>query len=98
MIQVKQSKQSIVVNGHAMFSASGSDIVCAGVSSIVFGALNALDYFGELSDSIEINDQRGFISIHFTEYNKQQLLVIETMMIQLKTVEDQFPNYIKIES
>ncbi len=98
MIQVKQSKKTIVVSGHAMFANAGSDIVCAGVSAIVYGALNALDYFGQIDDSIEVNDQKGKISICFADYNKQQLLVIETLMIQLRTVEDQFPDYLKIES
>ncbi len=35
--------RSIDVSGHALFDQYGKDVVCAGVSSVVIGALNALD-------------------------------------------------------
>ena len=34
---------SIQCKGHAGYAESGKDLVCAGVSSILFVALNALD-------------------------------------------------------
>ena len=34
---------SLQCKGHAGYAEAGKDLVCAGVSSILFGALNALD-------------------------------------------------------
>ncbi|MCQ2748385.1 MAG: ribosomal-processing cysteine protease Prp [Mycoplasmoidaceae bacterium] len=39
MIKIIYTDSSISVTGHANFVISGKDIVCAGVSAIILGAL-----------------------------------------------------------
>lgn len=84
----------IEIDDHANFANYGNDVVCAGISSVVFGALNAfVDY--HLSDGrIVIAD--SFIKINLIEDNDIQV-VANTLLIQLKTIKESYPDYIKIE-
>lgn len=85
----------IEIDDHANFAEYGNDVVCAGISSIVFGALNAFVYY-KLSDSrIIIND--SFIRINLIEDNDIQIIA-QTLLIQLETIKQSYPDYIKIEN
>ena len=48
------------VSGHAEYDESGRDLICASVSSIVFGFMNALD---ALNEDIEIKQLTTSINI-----------------------------------
>lgn len=85
---------SIEIDGHSNFSNYGNDVVCAGISAIVFGSLNALSYYN-LNDS-RIIISESFIKINLVDDLKIQT-VAQTLLIQLQTVEQSYPDYIKIE-
>jgi hypothetical protein len=40
MIKINHYPNALLVKGHANFDEHGKDIVCAGVSAIIMGALN----------------------------------------------------------
>ena len=84
----------LCVSGHAQYDNSGKDLVCAGVSSIIFGLMNALDQSGE---DIVINQMEDEIVI----INKSQSEVVksyfELTMYQLKTIEESYGDYLKVE-
>ena len=40
---IDQKIQQIEISGHANFDRHGKDIVCAGVSAIVYGSINDID-------------------------------------------------------
>lgn len=99
MIKVEITKsdqgiQKMMVSGHALFEVSGQDIVCAGVSSIMVGLLNALDLKTEYH--VEINDEANFMLIETQQVTKTGQLICEVGLVQLQTVAQQFPSYIKI--
>ncbi|MEG0451312.1 MAG: ribosomal-processing cysteine protease Prp, partial [Lysinibacillus sp.] len=48
--------KSIEVYDHAGFAGHGDDIVCAGISTIIFGGLNALIEFGLSEECVEISE------------------------------------------
>lgn len=54
--------RSIDVSGHALFDQYGKDVVCAGVSSVVIGALNALDILYPSACDLDISGNQ--IHIH----------------------------------
>lgn len=81
------------IKGHANYSEN-NDLVCAGVSSIVFGILNSLkshNFKGE----IKVEENKILIKDETIENNNIKI-VFETLIIQLKTVEDKYPSNIKI--
>lgn len=82
---------SLEVFGHANYAEHGQDLVCAAVSAIVTGGFNAFND----SDikSIELKEGYAFVEVNL---NKGQE-VLKVLEIQLKTLEESYPKYIKIK-
>ena len=78
--------ESIDIKGHAETDVYGKDLVCAAVSAIAIGSLNALDNGAE---GFEIDmEEEGHIHIEATSpISEHDQTVLETMIIQLKTIE-----------
>jgi hypothetical protein len=85
---------SLNVSGHAEYGEYGKDLVCASVSSIMFGFMNALD---ALDEKIEIEQLENEIVIK----NHTNLAVVddyfELVIMQLKTIEESYGDFIKVE-
>ena len=99
MIKVKYQIQdkryrSLEVSGHADSDEHGKDLVCASVSSIIFGLANALD---ELDEDVEIKKLKNSFIITNNSNSDVVENYLELVITQLKTIE--FPNkeYIKVE-
>ena len=88
------SYYSLDSKGHAEFADKGKDLVCASVSSILFGLMNALD---ELNENIEIEQLENHIKI--VNHSKSEVVdnYIELVIIQLKTIEESYGDFIKVE-
>ncbi|MCI8541499.1 MAG: ribosomal-processing cysteine protease Prp [Erysipelotrichaceae bacterium] len=97
-ISVKRSHKAIlelVIQDHAGYGAKGEDLVCAGVSAIAIGALNALDQKKQDVCELELRDAYIKISVHQPKDQEAQLM-LEMLMIQLQTVKERYPNFIHI--
>lgn len=88
---------SIEVTGHAFDGEYGNDVVCAGVSSVVIGLLNAIDELASGSCQIDKDSETARISIIVTsKSSKITQTILETGIIQLKTIKHSYPKRIKI--
>ena len=85
---------SLEVSGHAEYDESGKDLVCASVSSIMFGFMNAID---ELHEDVEIKQLTNKITI--INHSSSDIIqdYLQLVMIQLKTIEESYGNFIKVE-
>lgn len=81
------------VSGHALFADTGKDLICAAVSSIIFGLMNGLD--GEKDVIIEEKNNRIVITNNSNSLKANNF--IELALIQLKTIEESYHEFIKIE-
>ena len=86
---------SIQCKGHAGYAESGKDLVCAGVSSILFVALNALDEME--ADHMELRVTNSKISIRVMEDSEHVQLLLKMILIQLETVRESYQEYIEIK-
>ena len=105
MIQVvinrtKQNKiQSFEISGHALFDKRGKDIVCAGVSAVSVGAINAVHELTGVTP--EIDHDSGLLRCVVPEdlpedtSGKVQLL-LEGMIVALRTIEVDYGKNIKM--
>jgi len=86
------------VNGHANFNEHGKDIVCAAVSAITFGGINALTKCsGYPSDSFEIDVRNDIVKIKISDLEHEQIQwTLETLYIQLLSIEESYSDYLKI--
>ena len=99
MIKIKVLKKdeiikSVTTKGHANFAEYGKDIVCAGVSAIVTGGINALEPHLK---NIEIINESNKLGVVVIENNEVIQVILNTMLIQLETIENSYKKYIKIK-
>ena len=87
--------RSIDVSGHALFDQYGKDVVCAGVSSVVIGALNALDILYPSACDLDISGNQ--IHIHVLKNSESIQTMLSMMFYQMKTVEESYPENIQIK-
>ena len=84
---------SLTVKGHANSAPHGEDLVCAAVSSILVGGCNAL----KEPNCFAIKLNEGDASIIEKEHaNEHDYEVLETMMIQFKTIEESSKKFLKV--
>lgn len=88
---------SFELKGHADSGPYGYDLVCAAVSAVTFGALNAIEALTDTSLGIEQASSGGYLkaSCQAEEATHAQLL-LEGMLIALRTIEDSYGEHIKI--
>ena len=70
-------------------------MVCAAVSSITIGTLNALDELANNDCKLVLAD--NLIKIEVVRIHERSQLIIETMIIQLKTLYEQYKDFIEIK-
>ncbi len=87
-----------VIDGHAGYS-DGDDIVCASVSSVAWAVLNGLENVAGIKFGYETGE--GYIYFVLPEEinqndQKKAGLLLDTMYLYLKELEDQYPDYISL--
>jgi len=98
-VLVKRNEQngfisSIEVKGHADSAPRGKDLVCAAVSAIVTGGMNALTDKNNYSFLYE----SGHVIINSkSEVNYQDSVILNTIIIQLQSVKESNPEFIEIK-
>lgn len=88
--------ETLLAEGHAGYAEMGQDLVCAGVSCITIGTNNALD---ELAPgTFQTETREGFLKIRILnpEDPKAQL-ILRTAWIQLQTIAESYPEFIKLK-
>ena len=96
MIKVNVSKdlKQITIKGHAGYAASGQDIVCAAVSSIVTTSINACLSLDETS--IKYEDKEGYVSLNLLKDNETTIKLINNMINMLSDLAKQYKKNITI--
>ena len=85
---------SLDVSGHAQYGEYGRDLICASVSSIMFGFMNALD---ALEEDVMIRQSENRITIVDRSGSKAVQDYFELVITQLKTIEASYGDFIKVE-
>lgn len=91
------------IEGHANSGPYGYDLVCAAVSAVSFGAVNAVIQLCEMDDVIikEAGDEGGYLFIelpvNLTDAQADKAyLILEAMLVSLQTIERDYKRFIKI--
>lgn len=94
---------TFTMKGHAESGPHGQDLVCAGASAVSFGTINAIYEICEVSLEVDMKGEGGFLRCRVPEdidsnsYEKVQLL-LEGLFVSLKTIEDQYGEFIKVRN
>ena len=93
MICIKYTNRSIKVTGHACYAKKGNDIVCAGVSAIIFGAIK---WFKPQDIKLEQNKKDNSIKLTLKKCSKENMMLLDLIVKQLKPITTKYNKYIKI--
>ena len=95
-LQRKKTEISkITVSGHAESAPYGEDLICAAVSSIVIGTLNAIEEMAEGSCHIDSDTHKTTIEVK--KQNSKLPIILEVMMYQLRSITESYPEYLEIK-
>ncbi len=96
MIKVIKKNKIIEISGHAGYDEFGKDIVCASVSSVIMTTVNSIMNID--NSSISYMDDGNKIIIEKLNDNDIVDKLLNTMILILKDLEEQYKENIKVES
>ena len=86
-----QEVERFFCTGHAGYAESGSDIVCAGISTLVINTINSIEAFTSVAFVCEADEESGDIDFRFTEsISSDAALLIESMILGLKGIQNDY--------
>lgn len=84
---------SLKTSGHANSASQGEDLVCAAISAVVLGGINALKKHYKLN----VNEKSGVIELeNVGAVNEHDNVVIEVIVSQLQAIARDNPKYLKV--
>lgn len=86
---------SLHISGHANSNERGKDLVCAGVSAVGVGMLNALDQLAH--DTCQLAMRDGDIRVNVNDVTEQNQMILKTSIVQLATIERTNKKFIRIK-
>ncbi|RHZ35550.1 ribosomal-processing cysteine protease Prp [endosymbiont GvMRE of Glomus versiforme] len=92
----KNNFQCITIKGHANYTKTKKDIVCAAISAITNGTVNFLQLHYE--NDCKIYYQSANISIYPLNNNFECQLCLRLMFYQLENIANFYPDYLKISN
>jgi len=105
-VYVSREKQtncitSFEVKGHANYAEHGYDIVCAGVSAITVGTVNAIEKLAGIKLPVKVKS--GFVSSKIAQYNDTEVnekiqLLLESMLVMLQSIADSYGDYVVLHN
>jgi uncharacterized protein YsxB (DUF464 family) len=85
---------SIEMNGHSGYAEIGKDIVCAGVSSLVYAAINSFDSIEE--QRISIDDGMLKLNLRGKKVSDHDQIVLKVMLNGFSMIAGQYKKNVKI--
>ena len=85
---------SIEMNGHSGYAENGKDIVCAGVSSLVYAAINSFDSIEE--QRISIDDGMLKLNLRGKKVSDHDQIVLKVMLNGFSMIAGQYKKNVKI--
>lgn len=77
--------------GHSGYAASGKDIVCAGVSTLVINTVNSIEAFTSAEYKLDAEEAGGRIALSFTkEADHDAELLVNAMLLGLEDIRSNY--------
>lgn len=92
---------AFTISGHAGYADHGQDIVCAAVTAISFGTVNAIEQVVNVMLEVEMEEEGGFLHCVVPEHldsstqEKVQLL-LEAMIVALDSATEDYKSFVNI--
>ena len=85
------------LKGHAGFAEAGHDIICAGVSALVFNTVNSIEEITEDHFELQMNEKKGLMELLFTDaISYESQILMKSLVIGLNGISEDNGNYLQI--
>lgn len=93
---VEANTHTLVVLGHANYDEYGSDIVCAGISSLVQALIGWIEENYYKAKCISLDPKEGEVII-YCEGGEDVAAVFHMAVIGLEQIADSYPDHMQID-
>ena len=87
---------NLFINGHAGYAPKGQDIVCAGVSSLVYALIGWLENNSEYTRLVSIDDSNGEVVI-YCEGDEMVSAVFYMTALGIEQIASTYPDHVDID-
>lgn len=92
---------TFTVEGHAGYGPKGTDIVCAAVSALTFGTVNAIVELLNVPLDVELKEEGGFlrckVPAHLERTVQEKVdLLLEAMFLSLRSIEQEYRQHVRL--
>lgn len=94
LIEASVRRDGITVKGHANYAASGSDIVCAGVTALAQTLIKSIKDLTD--DKIEYEISPGRVDIKYGNLSEKSKTLVDSFFIGICMIAEEFPEYVRI--
>lgn len=95
----KGSYKGFYCMGHAEYAKKGQpDIVCAAVSAVTVGTVNALEELGHVDLEAVMNEETGFLKCDFHDVLQEKcIFLMDSMVLTLQNISREYgEKYLKV--
>ncbi len=84
--------------GHAEYDIAGEDVVCAGVSALVFNAVNSIEMLTEDTFTVDTNEKTGQFDFHITSsVSHDTAILLQSLAIGVQGISNDYgTDFVKI--
>ncbi len=92
----------VTVKGHANYAEYGKDIVCAAVSAVTIGTVNAIEQLLNVSLLVEKNEKHGgLLAWQVPEVTDERIadkmeLLLNAFVLTIKSIRDEYKEHLQV--
>ena len=94
MIKVDKTNDLIIISGHAGYDEQGKDIICAGISTLVYTFIYSVEDLTDDEITYDIND--GISIIKIKDLTKNSQILLSSFIYGCRLIADNYPDYVQV--
>ena len=93
----EQKISRFLMQDHAGYANSGSDIVCAAASALAQNTVNSIEQFTDDAFTVDVDEVSGGLDVRLEPgYSKETELLLNSLILGLQGIEEEYMEYIDV--
>ena len=93
----EQKISRFLMQDHAGYAESGSDIVCAAASALAQNTVNSIEQFTDDAFTVDVDEVSGGLDVRLEPgYSKETELLLNSLILGLQGIEEEDMEYIDV--
>lgn len=93
----EQKISRFLMQDHAGYAESGSDIVCAAASALAQNTVNSIEQFTDDAFTVDVDEVSGGLDVRLESgYSKETELLLNSLILGLQGIEEEYMEYIDV--